>query len=125
MPRCQRSALQKGSMQSQVLESDEQERASHSKSCAVEEILCSWIARVLFPFSALEAANTKAIHPVTPSLTSHVHAILFKVLSTVVAGLLLGIREDGEGFAHLLELLFFFFLDFGACTTVPICQALV
>lgn len=71
---------------------------------------CTWICSPLRP-------PTPRCSPV---LTSHVHAIIVKILTAVVARLLLRVWKHAESLTHLLELLLLFFLHLRTSSTVSV-----
>ena len=58
--------------------------------------------------------------PTNSQLTTHIHALFIKVLSTIIASLFLGIRENGKSFSDFLELFLLLLLNFSTGSTVSI-----
>lgn len=91
-----------------------------------EDVVCVKIWREASRGISLLALKSHTISPkmiwrklnITSSTKT---AIIIQVMSVVIAGLLLRVREYSKGLAHLLELLFFLLLHFRSCRAVAIC----
>ena len=68
------------------------------------------------------AKEKKRLKAVTSTITG---ALIFQVVSTIVAHLLLWVREHSEGLAHLLEFLFLLLLHLWSCRTVAVCKKMI